>query len=336
MRTVVRPALVIAVVLATAIVAPPCHADEETSEAGKLALEGAQALAQHHFQTALQRFRLAEMLSPSPAHALGLARAEAGINHVVAARRVYADILEDVASRDASPEDRGAADDARRELSEVESRVASLTIHVTGPDVAYVVLDGAPLRPSALVGKQPVDPGAHVLRASCRGYRSAEAYFTVLEGADAYVVLAMGKDPDVHGEEVFKVTFPTESAAVPPPPAPGDADHPATTGGPRGELQRHDARRREPALSPYQAGALLSFGLAGVGTAVGVAANVQAWHETRPSTAMAVSTVGFVSALLGGAVGIGLLAFEPSPAHPGAASIAPYVGLGSAGAVGRF
>jgi hypothetical protein len=90
------------------------------------------------------------------------------------------------------------------------------------------------------------------------------------------------------------------------------------------------------ALSPYQAGALLSFALAGVGTAVGVTANVQAWHEPRPSTAMAVSTVGFVSALLGGAVGIGLLAFEPTTAHPSTASITPYVGLGSAGAVGRF
>jgi hypothetical protein len=343
-----------AAVLASALICPPASAGEDGDPArearqlaDQLANQGQRALEQRHYQDAADHFKRAEVLAHSPAHLLGLARGLAGLNHVVAAHEMYAQILGESPAKDAPASERKAFDDARKEDDDIATRLAHATITVTGPDAPYVVLDDVPLAPGSLGAQRPIDPGTHVVRATARGYEAAMTRFAVAEGGDVAAVLAMSPS---ERREVDEAAVATPAAAT------HEADPattPAPSSGPPGGIAGPAAAVSDAGSSPFLIGAYASFGVGGLGLIVGVtegllgsskraqlaatcAPNCAQSEVDKAQTAFTLSTVGYVTAAVGLTTGITLLLLQPKAQPHSGPSIAPVVGPGSVGAVGQF
>jgi hypothetical protein len=330
-------------------VATAAHANDESAEARRVAEEGARALEAHHFQVALERFRRAEILAHTPAYCLGVARAEAGLNKVVAARSTYADLLREASSSTIGV-DPNVVDAARRDLANVESRIALATISVSGPAAPYVVLDNTPLPDSAFGRRNLVDPGTHVVRATARGFRPLERSFTVHEGGEVVAVLEMA--PDADGESTENDGAPVANLA------PAHGSSAASLWPARNATSYEDGWDTEKphvehGVSSYRWGAYAAFGLGGAGLLLGIVEGLSASSKVSElqsncapfcsqsdvdtvRTMQLLAVAGFVGAGVGAAAGLTLLFVEPKPKPLTGAHVSPYVGLGSVGAVGRF
>jgi hypothetical protein len=338
------------VVAATLALAMPGAARAQSAAdratARQLGQDGQAALDAKDYVTAEDRFRRADALFHAPTLLLGWARAEAALGKLVNASEAYNRIVREGVAPGASEAFLKAVEAAKAEAGAVEARIASVTVVVSGPDNPRVTLDDQPLPTAALGVKRPVDPGAHVVKASADGWDPAETKFTVTDAATTSAMLTL-KRSVVAGAATI-ANAPTSSVASAPVTGPSAPAEPAP----------------EPDHGPpsSHAGGLATVGwvgvvAGGVGLATGAIAGILAIgkHSTlanecsNPSNCNAqsdissyhtlgtLSTVGFIAG--GVLAGAGLVLVFTSPSSPpssGAATVRPYVGLGSIGAVGAF
>jgi PEGA domain len=186
--------------LASAVVrAAP--SEGERSRARSLAYEGQEALEHRDYATAAQRFEQADAIVHAPTLMLGLARAQAGLGKLLAAKASYERIVgEGVPARSPQPWFR-ALEDAKSELAVLKARVPSLVIKANTPS-ASVSVDGAGVNPGEPI---PTDPGKHTVRGTADGFSAAEVIVDAREGNVATVKLELQ---------------PAAAAAPPPPPPP--------------------------------------------------------------------------------------------------------------------
>ncbi len=340
-------ALVLAALPATSF-AQGTGADLATAR--QLGLEAQTALDAKDYKTAEDKFKRADQLYGggkdvhAPTLLLGLARAEMGLGHYVAAQENYNRIIRDGSQPGAPAAFAKAVEDARKEVDAATPHIGGVVVNVTGAPEPKVLLDDAITIPSAALGiKRAIDPGNHVIKATADGYKPAEKSFTVTEGAAAptTVDIALEKDPNA-------------VVAAPTPPPGGGNGHgagpseppPATSGG-----------------STTKTLAFAAFGVGAAGLVVGSVAGVLAISKhadlannckgpdgtcTDPNKAKqsdidsyhtvgTVSTIGFIVAGVGAAAGAVLLIVAPkAEVRTGSTVVQPYVGLGSVGALGRF
>jgi hypothetical protein len=343
-----RNSLDAVVLLAVIALAPAsARADADTDRAHQLAEDGARALELKHFQTALDCFHRAEMLAATPSYALGLARAQAGLNRVVAARQTYAAIVSEGVGMDAPSSESRAVADAKRELYEVSSRVSTVVIIVTGPTSPFVTIDDTPVPVDVLTTKRLTDPGSHVVRATALGFQPAEIRFTVTEGGEATASLAMAASAD---QEPTPTPLSSSLAAAPigshsllkGEAAVGDATHPSNAG----------ALRTSAYFSFGLGGAALLFGIVEGLRAASIRSDLQNTCAPncsqddvgRARTAIDMSTAGYIIGAGGLLAGITLLVIAPhnelSSARPRpngeGIRVEPSLGIGSLGATGSF
>src|ERR1700722_16924400 len=146
------PALALpAVARAQATSAAPSASDRVTARA--LAHEGYEAETHGQYAEAADRFQRAEALVHAPTLELGLARAEVGLGKLVEAHETYRRIVREELAPGAPAPFAKAVEDARRELTAIEPRLAWVTIDVPGPPPASVSVsvDGVSL-PAAVLG----------------------------------------------------------------------------------------------------------------------------------------------------------------------------------------
>ncbi|WP_437683203.1 hypothetical protein [Sorangium sp. So ce131] len=298
--------------------------DADRATARSLAIEGQEALDRKDFSAALDRFGRADAIIHAPTLLLGVARAQVGMGRWIAAQESYNRILREGAPEGSPEPFFQAIDAAHKELDALAPRIPQVLITVRGSSAADVTIDGEPVPRAALGVKRPVDPGEHTIRVTAAGLAPAEVKLTLAEGASEAVVL-----------ELKPVAPPPPAAPLPPPPDRG----PVAAGGGRTAL------------------AIAAFGLGGVGLATGAVSGVLAIKKhgdlsgrcpggrCEPSLqgdvdsyhAMStVSTIGFaVGAVATGAGALLLLTAPRSPRRAGI-TITPVIGLGCAGAEGRF
>lgn len=304
--------------------AAQAQSDSDKATARELWQSGESKLQAHDYKGAESDFKRAGALFHAPTITLGLARAEAALGKYVEAWEAYNSIiLENVTT---TPAFAAALADAQAEISKVDGRRGKATITVTGADAPKVTVDDVPLKAETLGVPRFVDPGAHVLRATAEGYKPSTQSFTVSEGSAQTVTLALEKDPDY-----------VPSAALPGSEAP-------SSGG----------------RSWQKPAAFVALGVGGAGLIEGVITGIVAIGKhsdlakacnggcpPNESSALssyhtmgALSTVGFIA---GGALAAGgavLLLTAPkgtsAPAPTTGIRLTPYVGFGSAGAVGTF
>jgi hypothetical protein len=191
-----------------------------------------------------------------------------------------------------------------------------------------ITIDGRPIASPSDVAER-FDPGPHLVRVSAPGYVPFERTVTLPARGGVNVIPA--------------ALLPVTAAAAEPTAA--------------AEPHPQDARRPEPGS---RVPAYVAFGVGGVGVILGAITGVLSLSKVSDlrqscpgnqcspaeqgsiSSAQSfgtVSTVGFVLGGLGVATGTVLLFVRPwggRAADSSSASIAPWIGLGGAGAAGRF
>jgi hypothetical protein len=317
------------------------QSDSDKATARELGQTGQAALDQHDWKRAEEDFRRADALFHAPTLTLGMARAQAGQGRVVEAWESYHRIILD--NNTSSPVFAKALADAQAEIASVEGRRARVTLTATGADNPKVTIDDVPVRVEALGIERMIDPGAHVFKAAADGFRTATQTVTIPEGGVQTVTLTLQKDtgaPVGGAAAVAGVAPPPAGGTPPPPPA---SETPSSGGGGSG----------------MKTAAFVSFGVGGAGLIMGaitgglaVSKHSTLSGECKPNcppqdssdlssyhTMGALSTVGFVVAGVGAAAGVTLFLLAPKGAPSAPATglhVTPYLGLGSAGAVGSF
>jgi hypothetical protein len=138
---------------------------------------------------ALEKYKAAYALAPTPITALEVGRAEMDLGQLIEAREVMLHV-------DSMPEGRAEsakAQAARHEASALAARLAGriprLTLHVVGAvEQTTVSVDGVPVPREALTVARVVNPGRHAVLAMAFGH-SAQQSVDVREGDTREVVL---------------------------------------------------------------------------------------------------------------------------------------------------
>jgi len=178
--------------------------DEKRAAARGLAQSGLNAFNEGKLDDAIDRFRRAEALVHAPPHLLYIARASASLGKLVQANEAYLRIVREEVASTAPKAFVDAKKSATQEQAALEPRIPKLTIVVKVGQGAsgaagnapepVVTMDGAVV-PAALVGvAHPVDPGAHTLSATARGYKANDVAIKVNESASETATLTLVPD----------------------------------------------------------------------------------------------------------------------------------------------
>jgi hypothetical protein len=178
----------------------------DKAAARQLGVDGLKALKNGDHRAAENSFTRALDLVDVPTLHLGRARALRGLSRYVEAGEEYRlVILAETRASNNNLAFRTAADDARKELVEVDALIGFVTVSVTpeGP-IDRLELDGKELSSSLIGTRIPVDPGSHQLRVAASGYAPYTGSFDGQSGQTVQVTLNLVP------------TQPTQTASPPP------------------------------------------------------------------------------------------------------------------------
>lgn len=342
---VVRASSVTLATLVLLCLPGPAHAEpsaEQKQLARELMQKGHERRDAGDLKGALDAFQGADQIMRVPTTGFEVARSQAALGQLVEARETLLRLLRIPAQADDPQVFRDARSWATALDDDLTRRIPSIGIHLEGAPSSSqpsVSVDGVAVPAAALAVPFELDPGHHVIVASV-GTARAEAAVDVAERDRRDVTLhlaanagAAAAPPAPPGATAMPSAAPTPTAESPAPPAPS---------------------RGIPVLT------WIGFGVAGVGVAVGSvtglmsisdknAAQNQCYGNRCPpstygtldsaSTMATVSTVSFVVAGAGAALGVFsflLRGDDTQPPATGSVSVSPYVGVGALGARGTF
>jgi len=182
---------------------------EQKAGARVAAEAGADAFDQGRYEEAIDLFSRAEAVVHAPPHLLYIARAQAKLGRLVRAQDTYLKIVREHLPADAPDPFKEAWAAADRELDALEPRIPQVTIRVEGAASGEVdvTLDGRSV-PKALLGiAQPVDPGAHELRAEDGHGRKVARSVMLTSGARESVTLTLPPPPNSAPSPTFSPTL---------------------------------------------------------------------------------------------------------------------------------
>lgn len=183
-----RLRIVLTLVLASAIAhaAEPNAGDRETArvafaEGNKLRDEG-------NVRGALDKYKAAYALAPTPVTALEVGRANMDLGHLVDAREVLLRV-ESMDARGESAKAQAARQEAAVIASKLSQRIARVTLRVVGAiDQTTVSVDGVTIPRDALAVARAMDPGRHAVLALAFGH-SVQQTIDVRDGEAREVVV---------------------------------------------------------------------------------------------------------------------------------------------------
>jgi hypothetical protein len=336
-------ATTLSVVLSSLFASPKlAHAEASASDratARALAGEGYTALKGKDFATAEDRFRRADELVHAPTLVLDRARALVGLGRYGEAYAAYEAATHEVLPPNAPPVWTRAMKDAQVELETIKPKVAWLTLHVKGASDPQIEIDERPLSLQSLGDRLPETPGERRIVVGAPGFITQTVTKQLSVGEDTELEIALEPIPKPAPVVVFA------------PPAP--LSHSGS------ELESRGSGRRTLAY--------VSFGVSGLGVAVGAATGIlwlkarsdiksacgglacQSQNSTdqgrfsddkrRYDTFGTLSGVGFAVGFAGAATGLILVLSQPdgrAEAEAKQAGIHPYLGPGSVGVYGAF
>ena len=321
--------------------------DLERATARDAATSGRAAFEAGQYEKAVDQFSRAEQLVHAPPHLLFLARSQAKLGKLVAARETYVKITRETLQAGAPKAFRDARLFAEQELPALEARLPYVTVILQGAaaEGVSVDMDGTTL-PAAMIGiPLPTDPGRHVFKAS--GTATSEPVtVTVVEAAKQTVTL-----------QVQPMISPAQVAPAAPVAATNPPDEPADQGSKPGSALR---------VASY-----VSFGVGAVGLGLGTVFLLKAkgsdddagklfdqcvaidpagdcgplrdQYEEKQSDSKSQQSIGIASMVVGGvgvAAGVTLLILSGGSSGKSARQSTPHVtpvfGLNSVGLLGTF
>ncbi len=166
-RRAVRVAGVVPLLLLLS--SPPAHAQaQDEAVARSLFNEGKRLLKAGHFAEACPKLEAASKLYPSAGIFLNLGDCHEKLGRTASAWTEFGDAAAIAERTNRSAE----AHEAQRRQSDVEPRLAHLTVNVSHPVAGLAIKrDGAELPSAAWGSAIPVDPGPHEIHAEAAGYQ---------------------------------------------------------------------------------------------------------------------------------------------------------------------
>jgi hypothetical protein len=183
----VAVALVLALASPAVARAAPSAADRESA---RVAFTAANKLRDAgDVRGALEKYKAAYALAPTPVTALEVGRAEKDLGQLVEAREVLLHVESMPASSAESPKARAARREAAALAAKIAQRIPKLVLSVVGPaGAAAITVDGATIPREALSVPRSLDPGIHVVLAVAGG-RTVQRSVELREGETREVSL---------------------------------------------------------------------------------------------------------------------------------------------------
>jgi hypothetical protein len=180
----VRPAAYIAFILAVVTSVQAQAQTSDTALARQLFEQGIEFSDQGEWEQAADRFRRSLELRASPIVAYNLGSALVELQRLVEASEAFRRAIRG----QGAPEDLVSA--AQDSLSEIEPRIGTLKIEISGPpEGVEIFVDDRRLPSQALGVRAPIDPGERTIRAMRDGEEIANVAVEIGEGGGEEVVL---------------------------------------------------------------------------------------------------------------------------------------------------
>lgn len=318
-------ASVIAVAVLSA--APFARADEpslsDKAAARDLFTDGVALREKGDLAGALVKFKGAYALWPSATTGVELGRTHMELGELIEARERFLETVKIPKKPGETSASQNAREEAQKLADSLATRIPSLLFKISGATGAKVTLDGRELPSETLTSPRKVNPGKHTVIARATGAPDLNVEVTVAEKETREVPLVFAAPT---------TTTPPPPEPKAPPPAPIVDTHPSS-------------------VSPL---VYVGFGVAGVGLVLGGVTGVLAMSKASdlksactdgrcPPAAHddvdayhrfgTISTISFIAAGVGAAVGIYGLVSSPKKEH---AHVTPFIGVGSIGVTGAF
>ncbi len=192
---IILAGLVAAVAISTPAVARPTYKEKQQARANANA--GLKAFKAEDWSLALERFGMAEEIIHAPPHLLFMARANAKLGEMLAARELYQRVIdEDLPQKGRAPKAFAKAKaDAETELEALEPRIPRLTIEVSGPppEAVSLTLNGESIEANS--GAMDLNPGDYGIVARADGHHEARQSLTLGAGQQETVTLTLEPVP---------------------------------------------------------------------------------------------------------------------------------------------
>jgi hypothetical protein len=188
-------ALVPVVVATPGVAVAQSAADKATART--LAREGIDLFKAAKYADSLDKMQRAQELYDAPVHLVYIARCQDKLGLVVESTETYRRLVRLTLDDNAPEAFKQAVADAKKELPEVEPKVARVKILVEPANVEGLQLeiDGVKVSAAVVGVDRPANPGARKISASAPGYESAEASVDLTSGQTKTLKLVLEKDP---------------------------------------------------------------------------------------------------------------------------------------------
>lgn len=181
-------------------VAPPTEAQSaaDKATARQLATQGIDQYKAGKFTEALDKLQRAEQLYDAPVHLVYIARCQAQLGQFVEAAEAYRRLVRTQLPDNAPQVFKDAVADAKKELPDVEPKIAALRINIepAGAEGLKLEIDGMDVPTAALGADRPVNPGRRKVTVSAKGYKSLEETLELKPGEKKKLQLKLEVDPD--------------------------------------------------------------------------------------------------------------------------------------------
>lgn len=195
-----RRALAVAVMLIChSAAADPTDADKDAARI--LFTEAKELRDAGKLPAALERYKRAYDLAPTPITTAELARTHAMLGHLVEARRLFRSIEKIEKKPEESAKSLAARDEAKALATDLDARIPTIIVKVAPEEpIESLVIDGKAIESGEIGKPLPLDPGKHVI--AVRARTEANTTVTLVE-----------KDHD----HVVTIELPKPEAPKPPP-----------------------------------------------------------------------------------------------------------------------
>jgi hypothetical protein len=152
---------------------------------------GYELFQQGNWTEAIASFSKAEAIIHTPVHWLYIARCQARLGKLLAAKQAYRQILDEKLAVSAPSPFKDAQAQALVELGRLERQIPSMTVAVRVPTAStslQVTLNAIPIAHEDLGRPMPVDPGRYTIVASAPGTRTVERTVQIRQGQRVEVV----------------------------------------------------------------------------------------------------------------------------------------------------
>lgn len=333
-----------------AVGVPVLAASDADIETAKSAIkEGRARRAAGDLRGARDQFKAAWALVPTPRNGVELAEAHEALGELVEARRIYVDVTKLPPLAKESPESKDARKKADESAAALLKRIPSITIRLENtPKGAspIVTVDDADVPVDALAVPRMVNPGKHVVLVKLDGSQPKKSAFELSEGQTRVVTVDLTPDAPTPTKVPADSTLkPATATVVVPSSAPTTSTKQPDTG--------------VPSSGP-SALTWVGFSVGGAGLIIGSVTGIMAlgkdstvkdncpnqgcppaFHDdlNAAKSYSTISTISFGVGLVGLGVGVwGLLSSPSAEANKpaAAASVQPWIGIGTVGVTGAF